>query len=134
MIYTSYFSRVSMVKNPIAICGGIPDWYTGKWFKGLAPKWSFFDAYKKGKIDENGYTEEYKKQVLADLDQFEIRDYLMSMYPGEEDITLLCYETPDEFCHRHLVSDWFKEVEIDVKEFEPPQGNDSLFNILGDIG
>lgn len=56
MIYTSYFSLTKIVKNPIAICGGIPDWYIGKWTKILTPKWLFFHDYKQGIIDEHGYT------------------------------------------------------------------------------
>ena len=123
-----------MVKNPIAICGGIPEWYTGKWTKRLAPKWAFFDAYKKGKLDEAGYRLEFDRLVLEPLDPHEIYKSLMSMYPGESDVTLLCYETPDEFCHRHIVAEWLMDAGIEVKEFELPLGSDSIFNILGDVG
>ena len=40
MIYTSYFGKLkSLPKNivPVAICGGLPEWYHGAWYKKLAP-------------------------------------------------------------------------------------------------
>ena len=27
---------------------------------------------------------------------------------GDEDIALICYEKPSDFCHRHLVAEWFR--------------------------
>jgi hypothetical protein len=31
---------------------------------------------------------------------------------------LLCYERPDEFCHRHIVAAWLeKELGIEVEEY-----------------
>jgi hypothetical protein len=29
----------------------------------------------------------------------------------------LCYEKPQDFCHRHLVSDWMRSVGINIEEF-----------------
>ena len=36
----------------------------------------------------------------------------------DKDIVLLCYERPTDFCHRHLVSAWFREHGIECKEYE----------------
>lgn len=36
---------------------------------------------------------------------------------GGEDATLLCYEKPGDFCHRHIVSEWFREAGYDVEEY-----------------
>ena len=34
-------------------------------------------------------------------------------------IALLCYESPEKFCHRHLVAEWFMEkLGIEVREFD----------------
>lgn len=36
---------------------------------------------------------------------------------GKDKIVMMCYESPDQFCHRHLVSHWLEqELGIDVKE------------------
>ena len=32
-------------------------------------------------------------------------------------IALVCYEKPSDFCHRHLVADWFNKNGIECKEF-----------------
>ena len=50
MIYTSYFAQIRNLPNniiPIAICGGIPQWYSGLWYKKLTPKYKFFICYEK---------------------------------------------------------------------------------------
>ncbi len=60
MVFTSYFSNIKNVKNPIAICAKSPNWYTGPEFKPLAPKYSFFNEYKTGKISKIEFTK-YRK-------------------------------------------------------------------------
>jgi uncharacterized protein (DUF488 family) len=34
-----------------------------------------------------------------------------------EDAILLCWESPEKFCHRHLVADWLsKKLDIKITE------------------
>ena len=33
------------------------------------------------------------------------------------DIALLCYEKPDDFCHRHLVADWLNKNGYKCEEY-----------------
>lgn len=80
--------------------------YEGEAYLALAPKREFWDVWKanRGKISEEEntryYIEEYYKQVLSKLDP--------KVVYGELDCsTLLCYEEPEEFCHRHVVAAWF---------------------------
>ena len=35
-----------------------------------------------------------------------------------DDIALICYEKPSDFCHRHLVADWLIERGFDVEEYD----------------
>ena len=35
-----------------------------------------------------------------------------------DQIILLCYEKPDDFCHRHLVAQWLTEHGYDTQEIE----------------
>ena len=111
-MYTSYFSNLANVANPLSICGGPPDWYTGPQYKILAPKKSFFFRYKSGELDEEGYISEYYRLVLDLLDPAEVFKYLSEKYG--DDVTLICYEKPGEFCHRRIVADWF-ETHLSVK-------------------
>lgn len=112
---TSYFGNIKNVKNPLAICGKSPEWYVGPEHKKLAPKWSFFKDYKDGKIDKNGYIEKYNELVLSQLDPKRVYEYLVNTYG--EDVTLLCWEKPGEFCHRRLIAEWLEEnLKINIPE------------------
>ena len=107
MIYTSYFGKLNKIPKhivPIAICGKSPDWYTGLWYKKLAPKYGFFMEWKKTKNNEY-YIQHFNDEVLSPLNAYNTVDELYQLC-GEDDIVLLCYEKPGDFCHRHLVSNW----------------------------
>lgn len=111
-MFTSYFSKLSQIKNPVSICGAAPDFYKGPQYKILAPKKSFFYQYKSGIIDDVGYIEEYYRLVLNSLDPNIVYNYLINKYG--EDVTLICYEKPGDFCHRRVVADWF-ETNLGIK-------------------
>ena len=118
MIFTSYFSNIKNVKNPIAICAKSPNWYTGPEFKPLAPKYSFFNEYKTGKISKIEFTKDYLKEVLSLLNPLEVELQLLALYPNEKDITLLCFEEPHKFCHRQIVIFWFNKNGVMSQELE----------------
>lgn len=114
-MYTSYFRQIDNIKNPLSICGKAPHWYVGPEFKRLAPKYWFFEKYKKGEFNEEQYTYHFKKDVLEPLNCQRLYTYLVNMYG--DDVTLLCYEKPGDFCHRHIVSEWFEtNLNITVNE------------------
>jgi hypothetical protein len=105
---TSFFDNIVNVTTPLSISGKAPDWYAGPQFRLLAPKRGFFDAWKAGEIDNDGYIREFNAQVLAQLDPADIYARLTAQYGA--DLTLLCYERPGEFCHRRLVAQWFEHA------------------------
>jgi len=96
--------------NVVSIAGRAPIWFTGREYKKLAPKYWFFKRYKEdGDIDF--YAEQYYKEVLSKLNAQEVYDEL------GHDAILLCWEMPNEFCHRHIVAGWFEsELGIEVSE------------------
>lgn len=107
MIYTSYFSSkkyafkdgVSVaryVKFPVAnTCPELyPDSELLSWWKKMGP-----EGQKKNK---DKYTEEYRAAVLSKLDVHE----LAAKLDGK---VLLCYEKSSDFCHRHIIAEWFRE-------------------------
>ena len=117
-IYTSYFAKLrSLPKNivPISICGKAPDWYTGFQYKKLAPKYGFFMEWKKTH-DNNYYIEHFDSEVLNLLDAKTIYKELYKM-SGGQDIALICYEKPSDFCHRHLVAKWLTNNGISCDEY-----------------
>ena len=124
MIYTSYFAKLkSLPENivPISICAKAPDWYKGLQYKKLAPKYDFFMKWKENH-DNDYYIKCFNEQVLDKLNPysvlFEIKDLLDKNSIQSDSICLICYEKPSDFCHRHLVADWFSEYGIPCKEWQ----------------
>lgn len=115
---TSYFSNVKNITTPVSISRSPPSWYSGGQYKLLAPPFSIVKAHKLEQINDEEYTEQFKKLVLNPLNASEIYTSLISIYG--ENITLLCYERPGDFCHRRIVAEWFeRELEITVDELPP---------------
>lgn len=121
-IYTSYFAQLRNFPKdfvPVAICGGIPEWYTGLWYKKVAPKWKFFQEWKINH-DNNFYIEHFNNEVLNCITPKNFINDLKQLTNNADNIVLLCYEKPNDFCHRHLVADWVNNANIGVyiKEYE----------------
>lgn len=109
---TSYYSKSWQHPNAVSIAGKCPEFYTGRQFRALAPKLSFFLKYKSDG-DESHYIECYNREVLGLLDARIVYDVLGS------DAVLLCWEDPNKFCHRHLIADWFQaQLGINVTELD----------------
>lgn len=124
MIYTSYFAQLrNLPENiiPISICGKAPEWYDGLQYKKLAPKYDFFMEWKKNH-DNDYYIKCFKEQVLDKLDAtnvvLDLSRLVYGFNVGENDIALICYEKPSDFCHRHLVAQWLRDGGFDCREWE----------------
>ena len=129
-MYTGYFAKIKTYEKagliPIAICGGIPNWYKGLWYKKLAPKWSFFNEWKNGiehKGDNDYYIHHFNNEVLDKLSVSLVIEDLQKIANTKDTdkIILLCYEKPGDFCHRHLVADWLtknglKTIELKIRK------------------
>lgn len=123
MIYTSYFAKLkSLPENiiPISICSKAPECYKGLQYKKLAPKYDFFMEWKKNH-DNDYYIKCFNEQVLGKLDWFQVYEELQDLAAtcGKQhyEIALICYEKPSDFCHRHLVADWFNKNGILCEEW-----------------
>lgn len=123
MIYTSYFGRLPRFPEnivPISICGKAPDWYGGLQYKKLAPKYDFFMKWKETH-DNDYYIRCFNEQVL---DKLNAEDVLLELSElagfnnRHNDICLICYEKPEDFCHRHLVADWLRKNGFECEELE----------------
>ncbi len=105
-IRTSYFGNIRNVVNPVAICATLPKWYKGYHYPKLAPGYQLLSGYKNGHINDLEYTNTYNNDVLQKLNPQEVVNELSHFSGSEKIVTLLCYETSDKFCHRHLVANW----------------------------
>lgn len=98
MIYTSYYARYNGT-NGVSISCGVPKGLVVLRCKELEPAWGLVNQYKRGKITKKQYRTEYVKQLKAlNVDKF------AKTLEGK---VLLCYETPEDFCHRSIVRKWF---------------------------
>lgn len=119
MIYTTYFNNlVNLPDNivPISICGKPPYWWRGREYKKLAPKASFFNVWKMTGNNDY-YIKEFTRQVLDQLNPAEVVKELFEGVSPDCAIALLCYEKPNEFCHRHLAAQWLIDNGYQVKEY-----------------
>ena len=107
---TSYYAKSAKNLNAVSIAAKCPDWYKGREYKKLAPKYWFFKKFKEDG-DEEFYTKQFYKEVLDLLDPKKVFDDL-----GENAI-MLCWEKTGKFCHRHIVADWLtKKLNIKIDE------------------
>lgn len=119
MIYTSYFAKLKLLPDnivPIAICAKAPDWYKGLQYKKLAPKYDFFMKWKENH-DNDYYIKCFNEQVLDKLEPIKVYQELCSLAKSD-DIVLICYEKPSDFCHRHLVADWLNKNGFRCEEWK----------------
>lgn len=107
--YTSYLANVRNIKGTLAPVFVATSWPGKPLFpqcRVLAPS-SILPLWKKGKITEREYVELYNKQ-LASLDYEQVKQELLCLASGSIPV-LICYETPEKFCHRHLIAQWIRD-------------------------
>lgn len=125
IIRTGYFSQLkkyeAMGYIPISISRIKPKWYTGATAIELSPSADLLYQYKNGFVDVEQYTARY----FRELDKRVVNVYLKQwekLANNTKGVVLLCYEKPNDFCHRHLLADFmnkeygFNITEIDVKK------------------
>lgn len=138
MIYTSYFANVKKLPDniiPIAICIRPPEGYRGLWYPRLAPDYEILKRWRRDH-DEKDYIKLFKRSVLDNQSVYNVlwdiermlparvRQGLQSSIETSPDwhVALICYEKSEDFCHRHLVADWFKRNGIECDEWENKGG------------
>lgn len=108
MIATSYFANWRNFPTGIrtvAITRFPPKYYKGDVDLRLAPSEHLLSELKCGNMSPELFTKLFEKQ-LNKLN----REEILSEY--DDDVVLLCFETPDQFCHRHIVGQWLGATEL----------------------
>lgn len=124
MIYTSYFDKLKDLPEniiPVSINRTVPDWYTGFQYKKLSPKFGFI--LHTDHPYHNALSTKYYYELVLDktTPQEVITDLSKMCYGfniGENDIALIGYEKPYDFCHRHFVADWLNRNGFRCKEYK----------------
>jgi uncharacterized protein YeaO (DUF488 family) len=130
MIYTSYFSNIENLRKNfknltfVSIAGKTPEIENVEIFKlkEFMPKYEWwkiwYDKFKEELESEESkqwYIKKYNETVLSKLNAKEMFQKMYNISKGK-DIILLCYETPEKFCHRHLVSEWLNRNGVYCEE------------------
>jgi uncharacterized protein YeaO (DUF488 family) len=123
MIYTSYFAKINQLPTN-AICISIsrhaPKGYNGLEYKELAPSWEILRDYKVNN-NRKEYTDEFLKK-LKTMDPQKLINDLYALIGGnqDKDIVLVCYEKPENFCHRQIIAEWLTRNGYPVQEYPYP--------------
>ncbi len=104
---------------PIPISTTIPNWYSDyeEHHTFISP-YNILPRYKSGKITWEEYTIEY----IELLDELEKMDSIYEFYSKIEEetnreVVLLCYESNNKPCHRHILADYLnKKYNVNIKE------------------
>ena len=135
-MFTSYFAKVQQIEFPLSIARINPEWYDKPSYPKLAPSKELLFDFKYGshKGDTEFYTAEFMK-YLETLDFKEVMQELSGIYGPDalDRLTLLCYEKPSDFCHRHLVANWLRQHGADISERkfdEQPSMLDDVIDML----
>lgn len=120
-IYTSYFGQLKNIQKdniiPIAICRYLPKYYNGLVYQKIAPSEDILNTCRGS---HNEYIKRFNNEILSILNPIDVvRD--IAKLSNKQDVCLLCYETPEKFCHRHLVAKWLNDyfIDINIKEYNP---------------
>lgn len=114
-IATGYFARAKAYAErgyALVSIARVAPWFLAKELRVyscdcLAPTDEILDL----KDNPDEYTPKYCHEILGHLKPTEVFHYLW-MIAHQEDtdkIILLCYESPEKFCHRHLVAKWLTD-------------------------
>ncbi|MBQ9253262.1 MAG: DUF488 family protein [Bacteroidales bacterium] len=115
-IYTSYFGNVKKLRTAGLVTIGIARWKP-RFYEGLC---MFSVAPTPYMLSDNCEHEEYialYNDILQKRGAKSIVEEIEKLSYGK-DVALLCYESPEKFCHRHLLADFLnKELNLGVEEF-----------------
>lgn len=127
-LYTGYFSKLKLYKQenivPVSIAGAAPNWYVHSnecEFKKLSPNFWFYKKYKDGIFTKEEYIKHYLNEVLSKWDNPNmLRQQLLNLFRKENSngIILLCYESPNNFCHRQIVGKFLQISEYQKENFK----------------
>ena len=118
MIYTGYFAKEKYYPKRLkryCITRFRPKWLSPdiKTIEGLAPTKNILLDYKEGVLSEAEYIKRYTESILSKIDEEDTAKLAEQL----QNSILLCYEKPEDFCHRHIIADWLNRNGYECKEY-----------------
>lgn len=117
-IYTTYFKNIDKaIGIKISIASSNPAWLKiidyDDWIIELSPGWNNVDKIKNGLISREEFTNKVKTRLRFNSASVKTVTDLLDQ---GKDVTLLCYEKPTDFCHRHIVREHIMNLGYDGGE------------------
>lgn len=116
-IYTSYFGNYRNFPTnsvTVSITRFPPKGWKGLEIQSVAPTADKLMKFKNHEIDENIFSWQYLMQLNKDSNlKPRVQAMLRFLDETYGNVVLCCYETANEFCHRHLLADW---LDMNIKE------------------
>lgn len=110
-LYTSCYGRLKDGKGiKIAISSTIPakiikGVHYHFWMKALAPSPELLDSWKKKEITWDEYLETWKDEHNKSKEAIKEFNIIIWLLKQGYDVTIYCYESDPEYCHRKIISD-----------------------------
>lgn len=129
-IYTSYYSQTKRLQKnnilPVSVSLFNPKYLKNEIkcsLKYLAPR------YKMMKMSVEQYKPEYVK-ILSSINPSRVIEDLKQAGKGK-DVALMCYESPGQFCHRHMIAEWLnKKTKFEITEWKEAEKKEQKINQL----
>lgn len=126
MIYTSNYAKHGNHPDAVSISRYVPHFFSGRCaYSALAPSESILAQWRDAIASNNAarikngkdiFRKRYREEILDKLDPQKVWKDI-----GIKAI-LVCYESGNDFCHRHIAADWLMEkLEITITEL-PARG------------
>ena len=81
----------------------------------MAPKYTWWKQWHDEHKSNQWFIERYYETVLNELDPNVV---IQDLQAFGKDVVLLCYETPEKFCHRHIAAQWLNDkLSLNISEF-----------------
>ena len=117
-IYTTYFKNIDKaIGIKISIASSNPAWLKivdyDDWIIELSPGWSNVDKIKHGLITREEFTNKVKARLRFNSANVK---YVTDLLDEGKDVTLMCYEKPNDFYHRHIVREYIKNLGYEGEE------------------
>ena len=121
-IFTSYYNRAKKLDSArwefIQISNSKPCWweYVTTKIDAVIPPWYIVDNYKSGRITWAEYTVQYNRYLMNE----DVEDAIgiIRDLAKNKNVVLLCWEDPQNNCHRHLFAEYLNKLGMDVQELE----------------
>ena len=119
-IYTSYYAKLArnpLGLVPVRISTSSPNWfpYICENLECVYPGWDLVNPVKQGTMSFEEYTEKYMAKLEAlGKDELMRRLEEISARNGNRDLVLVCWESPEKVCHRHLIAKFLGLYDIEL--------------------